>query len=174
MAENDTQATEAAPQAKLGMMQLLMIVGIVLVTEVAILFAWESLRPPPAPVDPTAESEEAATADVSELEPANYLPLDPALVVNLQGEGGESHFLQTTIQLMTRNKEVYEAAKTHSPAIRNALIMLFGTLNHSDITSLEGKEQIREQAREVADEVLLELSGQQGIDALYLTSFVIQ
>ena len=173
MAENDTEATEAAPQAKLGMMQLLMIVGIVLVTEVAILFAWESMRPPPAPVDPALESEEAATEDVANLEPANYLPLDPALVVNLQGDG-ESHFLQTTIQLMTRNKEVYEAAKIHSPAIRNALIMLFGTVHHNDIASLEGKEKVREQARVVADEVLLELSGQQGIDALYLTSFVIQ
>lgn len=173
MAENETEASEAAPQAKLGMMQLLMIVGIVLVTEVAVLFAWESLRPPPQPPDPALESEEAAATSVADLEPANYLPLDPALVVNLQGDG-ESHFLQTTIQLMTRNKEVYEAAKTHSPAIRNALIMLFGTVNHNDITTLEGKEKVREEARVVADEVLMELSGQQGIDALYLTSFVIQ
>ena len=47
MAENDNEATEAAPQAKLGMMQLLMIIGIVLVTEVGILFAWESMRPDP-------------------------------------------------------------------------------------------------------------------------------
>lgn len=173
MAENDTEATEAAPQAKLGMMQLLMIVGIVLVTEVAILFAWESMRPPPEPVDPASETEAAATEDVANLEPANYLPLDPALVVNLQGDG-ESHFLQTTIQLMTRNKEVYEAAKIHSPAIRNALIMLFGTIHHNEIITLEGKESVREQARAVADEVLMELSGQQGIEALYLTSFVIQ
>ena len=110
---------------------------------------------------------------MKDLGPANYLPLDPALVVNLNS-GAESRFLQTTVQLMTRDKDVFEAARTHSPAIRSALIMLLSTVDAESVASREGKEHLQEQARQVADQVLLDLSGAQGIDALYLTSFVVQ
>jgi len=118
MAENDSETTASepeAPKAKLGLMQILMIVGIVVVTEIGVLFAWEMMRPPPQPLDPTAEAEEAAAeeeaVDVADLDPANYLPLDPALVVNLQGEGN-AHFLQTTIQLIEKHN------------LRNAVVRL--------------------------------------------------
>ncbi len=159
----------AAPVAKLGMVQLVILVVLLGATQAGIAYVMEILRPPPVAV--AAPSAEETVAPPSE--PANYLPLDPALVVNFQHEG-QGRFLQTSVQLMTRDTEVFDAAKTHSPAIRSALIMLFGNVDFNEISTTEGKKNLQEEARVTADDVLKDLAGVQGIDALYLTSFVIQ
>ena len=138
MAENEMDVTEAPPApavAKLSFMQILMIVGLVAVTQVGVTLLMDLLRPNPltevsgdADLALADETIAEAVIDVQNLAPANYLPLDPALVVNLQ-HNDQSRFLQTTVQLMTRNKDVYDAARLHSPAIRSALIMLLGTVD---------------------------------------------
>ncbi len=185
MAENETDETEPPPKppvAKLAMMQIMLIVGLVAVTQVSVMLLMELVRPANATAVAIADAEELVEEevfveepeiDIEDLEDANYLPLDPALVVNLQGDGN-SRFLQATVQLMTRDEDVFEAARTHSPAIRSALIMLFGTLEYESIATRKGKEALQDQARTVADEVLFDLAGIEGVDAVYLTSFVIQ
>ena len=170
--DKDTAAEQAteAPAAKLGMMQLIILVVLLAGTQAGVAYVMEMMRPPPVIA---ASGEKAAEAAAPPSEPANYLPLDPALVVNFQHEG-KGRFLQTSVQLMTRDPDVFDAAKTHAPAIRSALIMLFGNVNFDEVSSAEGKKNLQEQARATADEVLVELAGLEGIDALYLTSFVIQ
>ncbi len=178
MAESAETAepTEEPPKAKLGLVQILMIVALVIVTQVIMKVVLDTFFPPQV-VAETAEDTEAAAEEeeipVEELEPANYLPLDPALVVNIQDQGN-SQYLQTSIQLMTRDAEVYEAARLHAPAIRSALIMLFSTIAYDSLSTLEGKQALQDSARERIDEVLLELAGVEGIDAVYMTSMVFQ
>jgi len=170
------EATEEPPKAKLGLVQILMIVGLVVVTQVVMKVVLDTFFPPQV-VAETAEDAEAEAEEeaipVEELEPANYLPLDPALVVNIQDEG-KSQYLQTSIQLMTRNTEVFEAAKLHAPAIRSALIMLFSTVPYASLATVEGKQQLQDSARVRIDEVLMDLAGVEGIDAVYMTSMVFQ
>lgn len=169
--EKDTADEEnAAPAAKLSMVQIIILVVLLGATQVGVAFLMDMLRPPPVAV---AAGEAAAEAVEPPSEPANYLPLDPPLVVNFQHQG-QGRFLQTSIQLMSRDTAVFEAAKVHSPAIRSELIMLFGNVDFDAVSSSEGKKELQESARAKADEVLLELAGVEGIDALYLTSFVIQ
>ncbi len=170
------EATEEPPKAKLGLVQILMIVALVIVTQVVMKVVLDTFFPPQV----VAESAEDAQAEdteeeipVEELDPANYLPLDPALVVNIQDEG-KSQYLQTSIQIMTRDAEVYEAAKLHAPAIRSALLLLFSTVPYNSLSTVEGKEALRESARVRIDEVLMELAGVEGIEAVYLTSMVFQ
>ena len=169
-------ATEEPPKAKLGLVQILMIVALVIVTQVVMKVVLDTFFPPQVTAE-TAEDAEAAAEEeaipVEELEPANYLPLDPALVVNIQDKG-KSQYLQTTIQLMSRNPEVYEAAKLHAPAIRSALIMLFSTVEYDSLSTVAGKQALQDSAQERIDEVLMELAGVEGIDAVYLTSMVFQ
>lgn len=170
--DKDTAELEepAAPAAKLGMVQIVILVVLVAATQIGVAFLMDIIKPPPVAV---ASGEATVAVTEAPTEPANYLPLDPALVVNFQHEG-KGRFLQTSVQLMTRSTEVYEAAQTHSPAIRSALIMLFGNVDFDRVSTTEGKKELQEQARATTDEVLTELAGLKGIDALYLTSFVIQ
>jgi flagellar FliL protein len=178
MAESaDTpEATDEAPKAKLGLVQILMIVALVIVTQVVMKVVLDTFFPSQV-VAETAEDAEGEVEEeevpVEELDPANYLPLDPALVVNIQDEG-KSQYLQASLQLMTRDAEVFEAAKLHAPAIRSALIMLFSTVPYGSLSTLEGKQALQDSARERIDEVLMELAGVEGIDAVYLTSMVFQ
>ncbi len=167
---------EEPPQAKLGMVQILMIVALVIVTQVVMKVVLDTFFPPQVVAETAEDAEaEAETEEipVEELEPANYLPLDPALVVNIQDDG-KSQYLQASLQLMTRDAEVYEAARLHAPAIRSALIMLFSTVPYDSLSTVEGKEALQESARQRIDEVLMELAGVEGIDAVYLTSMVFQ
>ena len=168
------EATEETPTAKLGLMQILMIVVLVIVTQVVMKVVLDTFFPPQVVAETAEEAEvEEEEIPVEELEPANYLPLDPALVVNIQDDG-KSQYLQTSIQLMTRNAEVYEAARLHAPAIRSALIMLFSTVPYDSLATVEGKEALQDSARVRIDEVLMELAGVEGIDAVYMTSMVFQ
>lgn len=179
----ETTETEEVPsepvRAKLGLMQILAIVALVIVTQIVMKVVMDTFFPPaPAQVTEVGElgSEDAeaeAEVAVEDLEPANYLPLDPALVVNIRN-GDKSQFLQANVQLMTRNAEVYDAAKLHAPALRSALIMLFSTADYDSLATLEGKQKLQRDARNTVDETLRELAGVEGIDAVYLTSMVFQ
>ena len=178
MAESaETEEVEAeAPTAKLGMVQILMIVVLVIVTQIVMKVVLDTFFPPQVVAESAEDAEAAAEEEeipVEELEPANYLPLDPALVVNIQHEG-QSQYLQATMQLMTRDAEVFDAARLHAPAIRSALIMLFSTVPYDSLSTVEGKEALQGSARERVDEVLMELAGVEGVDAVYFTSMVFQ
>ena len=173
MAEDkDAEEVEATttPTAKLGMMQIIILVVLLAATQIGVAFLMDIIKPPAAMANDASTAEEEMQPPS---EPAQYLPLDPALVVNFQ-HAGKGRFLQTSIQLMTRDTDVYEAAKIHAPAIRSALIMLFGGVDFDEVSTSEGKKALQEAARKTADDVLGELAGIKGIDALYLTSFVIQ
>ncbi len=175
MAET-ADAAEESPKAKLGLMQILAIIGLVIVTQVVMKVVLDTFFPPQAAMETAEDAEAEADVEevpVEELEPANYLPLDPALVVNIQDKGN-SQYLQTSIQLMTRDTEVYEAAKLHAPAIRSALIMLFSTVEYESLSTVDGKRALQDSARARIDEVLSELAGVEGVDAVYLTSMVFQ
>jgi len=184
MAENETNPEDVeapAPTAKLGWQQLLIIVGIILVTEAGMLFAWEALRPTPmtpeeaaaaAAAEAAAEDEEPEV-NVADLEPAIYIAMPPAFLVNIQG-GGSSRYLQADIQLMTRDQDVNEAIVQHRPAIRQELLLLLAEADVSNLGSREGKEALSEKARAAADAVLLEFAGVEGVEELHFTSFVIQ
>ena len=105
-------------------------------------------------------------------QPAVYLDLNPAFVVNLADEE-TTRFLQVEVQLMARDPKVIEAAKNNLPRIRNALIMLFSQQHSRDLSTRESKENLQKQALE---EVQKALQGEHAPDAIeaYFTSFVMQ
>ncbi len=177
MADNEDTDEEVVepPKAKLGLVQILAIIGIVIVTQIVMKVVLDTFFPAPvAGVEEVAEEEEVEEEEHPEDRgPANYLPLDPALVVNIR-HNGNSQYLQASIQLMTWDAEAYDAAKLHAPALRNALIMLFSTADYEALSSVEGKEALQNDARDTINRVLKELTGVDGIDAVYFTSLVFQ
>lgn len=105
--------------------------------------------------------------------PAVYVPIDPAFVVNFI-DGGKARFLQITMEIMTRNVDVPQYIATHMPAIRNNLVMLFSSQTYENISTLEGKEGLREEALSVVQDILEQETGDAGIEAVYFTSLVMQ
>lgn len=144
--------------------------------------------------DPNAPAEEAAPEDEEQLalaeeavqepaageesaeeaEPAIYVPLDPPFVVSFNDEGGDSRFLQLTLQAMARDEHTIDAVKTHAPAIRNAFLFLISSYKVEDLASLAGKEKLRAAMLVAANEIMEKNTGKAGIEELYFTSLVIQ
>jgi flagellar FliL protein len=105
--------------------------------------------------------------------PAIYISLDPAFVVNF-AEGSRARFLQVTVEVMTRNNQVEQHIRTHMPVIRNNLVLLFSSQTYESVSTLEGKEALREEALIVIQKILEEETGDPGIESVYFTSFVMQ
>ena len=168
--ENAEAAEEAAPVAKVGLVQILIFVVLVGAVNAGVGFMTAGMVKSAMIEVMTADDEEVDTTD---LEPANYLPLDPPLVVNFMDQG-ESRFLQVSVQIMSRDTEVYEDAKIHAPAIRNSLLLLLGTVDYEMVTTREGKEQLQQLALQTADEMMASLAGKSGLDGLFFTNFVVQ
>jgi flagellar FliL protein len=125
------------------------------------------------------DPEQDASADEEDMEedvpagPAIYIPMDPAFVVNFP-EGSKARFLQITMEIMTRKPEVQAQVEMHSPAIRNNLVLLFSSQTYERVSTLEGKEALREEALGVVQEILEQETGDPGIEAVYFTSLVMQ
>lgn len=105
--------------------------------------------------------------------PATYLPLEPAFVVNLAGADAD-RYLQVQVQVMTRDPHAAEAIKLHTPAIRDRLLLLFGTKTAEELAAREGRETLRLMALAEANKVMFEETGKDAVEALYFTSFVTQ
>ncbi len=119
--------------------------------------------------EPLAEGAKAA----EEKAPPQYLALDPPLVVSFEDRSA-IRFLQVTVEVMARDEDAILAVQTHSPVIRNDLLMLMGGESLSDLTKTEGKERLRQAALAVVQRILTENTGEPGVEDLYFTSFVVQ
>ena len=114
-------------------------------------------------------------ADAKPTEPALYAPLDPPFVVSFAEKGGETRFVQLTLQAMARNEKSIDAIKTHAPAIRNAFLFVISAHKVEDLETLEGKEKLRAEMLKSANEVMEKNTGKaDAIEELYFTSLVIQ
>lgn len=120
--------------------------------------------------EPGEAPEERASAPQ---EPPIYFGLHPAMVVNFENPRG-ARFLQVDVEVMARSKEIIEAVKEHSPAIRNSLIMLFSSQDSEILKTRDGKEKLRQAALEEIQGILKKQAGEPGVEEVYFTSFVMQ
>lgn len=105
--------------------------------------------------------------------PATYIKVDPAFVVNFIGTD-KARFLQITLEIMTRQPEMTAVVESHMPIIRNNLVLLFSSQSYDDLSTLEGKEALREAALESIQDILEEETGDPVVEAVYFTSLVMQ
>jgi flagellar FliL protein len=105
--------------------------------------------------------------------PPIYIPLEPPLVVNFE-RNGRIGFLQANVEIMTRELRVQEALAYHAPVIRNNLLLLLSSKGYTDVSSREGKEQLRKEALAEVNRVLLEQGVSLEAEDLYFTGFVMQ
>lgn len=106
--------------------------------------------------------------------PAQYFPLDPAFVVNLNNASSGAQFLQVEIQLMTRDPAALEILKQQAPGIRAKLLMQLSQVNADSLTTLEGKEALRKQALASVKTMMTAETGRPIVEDLVFTSFVMQ
>lgn len=105
--------------------------------------------------------------------PPTYFAMDPPMVVSFEDEDA-IRFLQVTVEIMSRDEESIQAFQTHTPLIRNNLLMLMGGKSVGELTSRDGKEALRQESLTEVKSILEANTGKPGIEDLYFTSFVVQ
>jgi flagellar FliL protein len=166
MAEPDEETKAAPKRSGLKIALIIIIPLLLIISTMAGLYMGGIIGGGKHPGDET-------TPEKPVVAPAIYIPLDPAFVVNF-ADAGKARFLQVTVEVMSRHKEVEEQVKNHMPVIRNNLVLLFSSQTYDSVSTLEGKEALREEALNVIQKILEEETGDPGIEAVYFTSFVMQ
>ena len=164
MAEEETHTEETSG----GGMKKLMLAGIgVVLLGIGAIAALTFMK------DEPAEGEEQAEI-VPAKGPAIYQSLHPPMVVNFKDSVGDAHFMQITMEVMSRDQEAINAVRDHTPAIRNSLILLYSNAVYEEITTREGKEKMLADGLAEIQRVMTEQTGEAGVEAVYFTALVIQ
>jgi len=170
----DEENVEDAPEEKGGGIMKMAIFGVAGIALMAIgIFAGpvvKNLISPPEEV--AAESTEEGAEEPSG--PPIYQSLHPPLVVNVKDEQGNTHFMQITMEVMSRDQEVINAVREHTPVIRNSLILMFGTSMYEKVSTREGKEEMLDNALTEIQTVMTDRIGEPGVDEVYFTALVVQ
>jgi len=111
-----------------------------------------------------AEGEEAP-ADTAGLLGAIY-PMD-TFIVNL---GVKGSFLKTTLQLEFLEPIVPQSFEFSMPKVRDAIIRVLSNRRASEILTVEGKEDLRDDVKDVINETL----GSEDVVQVYFTEFIVQ
>ena len=82
--------------------------------------------------------------------------------------------MQITMEVMSRDQEVINAVREHTPVIRNALILHFGSADYDAVVTREGKERMLDDALAEIQTVMEERIGESGVEEVYFTSLIIQ
>ncbi|MCH9695717.1 MAG: flagellar basal body-associated FliL family protein [Gammaproteobacteria bacterium] len=169
MAEEATETDTAEAAAGGGMKKMIMIGGALALIGGGV-FAGMTFM---GGDEPQEGDEVAEAAAVSEA-PALYQSLHPPLVVNFKDNAGDSHFMQVTMEVMSRDQEVINAVREHTPVIRNALILLYSGAIYDEVTTRDGKQQMLADGLAEIQTIMTERIGEPGVEAVYFTALVIQ
>ena len=126
-------------------------------------------------VEVTEDGEEAV--EEIPVEPPQYHSMDPKFVVSFRDQRN-ARFMQFSLEVMARNKEVIDLIKEHSPAVRSSLLMLFDSQSYEEMSTREGKQQLLKDVVLDINSTLKKVTGEEELvaefEAAYFTSFVIQ
>jgi len=118
------------------------------------------------------EAEADGKEPAEHLEEPLYAPLNPPMVVNFAND--PDGFMQVEVQVMARDKSVIEIVKANEPAIRNALLMLYGGKTRDDVTNREGKEKLRTETLDEVRKIVAPYTGDHEVEDVYFTSLIAQ
>jgi flagellar FliL protein len=104
-----------------------------------------------------------------------YVTLQPAFVTNYGvTKTGRLTYLKADVTLKVADPENEAAIKYHTPALRNALVLLFSRQEDATVSSSDGREQIRQEALTQLRDIMQAEEGKPVIEDLVFSNFVVQ
>ena len=102
-----------------------------------------------------------------------YLPLDPPFVVNFT-HLDTLRYLQISLEVMYYDQELLDRVNAKMPAIRNELILLLSNQNYERLSTLPGKQEIREEMMVAINDIIHVDEETGGSGEIYITNFLMQ
>ncbi len=105
---------------------------------------------------------------------SEYLDLKPAIITNFGGVG-PIHFLKAEIALRVgKNPENSIAVQHHLPQIRHTLVMLLARQTDDTLSTMQGKEQIRQEALVAVQKIMQEEEGKPLVEDVLFNNLIVQ
>lgn len=122
---------------------------------------------------PTSNQSDAANSSVAQVGTALYVPMPRPFRFNIPG-AERDRFVEIRVQLLVRGIENEENTKMNIPLIENSLLNVFSQANADDLITSVGKEALKQQALGAVQLVMKELKGDETIEQVLFTGFVMQ
>ena len=140
--------------------------GGAVLTPVNVAYAEEKKEAPAAPAEAAKPAPPPPPAPVK-VGPT-IVDLDPFLV-NL-ADTAETRFAKITIKIESRSPDFSQTMDDHLPQVRDSLLLLISSKRYSDIRTVEGKLELRDNIVERVNAIV----GEGKATAAYFTDFVVQ
>lgn len=126
--------------------------------------------------DDTPEPEMTASANQpasTVVEPAYYVIMPQPFIFNVVGDKRD-RVVQVKVQLMVRGNNNEDLAQQHIPLIESTLLQSFGAATVEQLRTPNGRIDLRKQALFAIQSTMEKISGQQVVDRVLFTGFVMQ
>jgi flagellar FliL protein len=118
-----------------------------------------------------AWAEEEAEGEVVQ-EEIQYVPLKPAFVTNYQDN--RLRYFKADVTVKVRGNATADAIARHLPYIRHNLVMLFSAQSGEALNSMEGKQQLQQDAINQVVAALDEENETSQVEGILFTSFIVE
>jgi len=106
---------------------------------------------------------------------AIYFEFPEAFTINFLSQSNKkARYLQIKVSLMAHNPEIISSAELNLPMLEDALRTLFSNQSFEEVTSIEGRKALQANTLNTIKAILKEETGQDNLDAVYFTSFILQ
>jgi len=128
---------------------------------------------PVAENEPMVSGEEGVASALVKTGTALYVAMPRPFVFNVPGSTRD-RLVEIKVQLMMRGSDNEEQAKMHIPLIEGTLLKTFSTANADDLVTEAGKIAIRDSALKEVQKTMVGVSGNQTVEEVLFTGFVMQ
>lgn len=175
MAEEELQMEDGGGKGK---MMIIIIVAVVLVVGGAAAYfllgdSEEAVMEEGMDAPEMVDGEEAPSTGAAKLGTALYVAMPRPFVFNVPGSGRD-RLVQIKVQLMVRGSDNEETAKMHVPMIEGTLLKVFSGANADDLVTEAGKVALRDQSVRDVQSAMQEIVGEQVVEQVLFTGFVMQ
>ncbi len=98
----------------------------------------------------------------------------PMFVSTLLSDDDRTHYLQAYIVAKSRDADVGPALEKHMPLIVSRLNTMFSTQEFVKLSTIQGKQKLREDATNLIQQILKQRIGKKGVEEVLFTNFVMQ
>ncbi|MFT6283601.1 MAG: flagellar FliL protein [Arenicella sp.] len=172
MAEEELKMEEGGKKGKL----IIIIVAVVVLIAGGAGFYFlmgDDSAMPVAEGEPAVQGEEGVAYALVKTGTALYVAMPRPFVFNVPGSTRD-RLVEIKVQLMMRGSDNEEQAKMHIPLIEGTLLKTFSTANADDLVTEAGKIAIRDSALKEVQKTMLDVSGNQTVEEVLFTGFVMQ
>ena len=105
--------------------------------------------------------------------PENFVSISDPIVVNVLSSD-QLHFLRFTTQFQLTDPNNADKVKLHMAPLKDALILYLSEKKYFEVTTVHGKQKLRDEALARVRKVMTDLTGDPTIERIFFTSLIVQ